>query len=93
MLDTMQKELLSKSRKMTEESIVEVKTMDELKKAIDSKKVARGMFCNAPECEDCIKEKSGGASTRGILMDKKAAGRCIHCGKPAKAVVHFAKSY
>jgi prolyl-tRNA synthetase len=93
MLESMQNELLVKSKKMTEANIVEVKTMDELKKAIDNKKVARGMFCNVPECEDFIKDKSGGASTRGILMEKKASGKCIHCGKPAKVVVHFAKSY
>ncbi len=93
MLEAMQKELLTKSKKLTEANIVDVKSMDELKKAIDSKKAARGLFCNVPECEDYIKEKTDGVTTRGILMDHKAAGKCIHCGKPAKVIVHFAKSY
>jgi prolyl-tRNA synthetase len=93
MLEAMQKELLTKSKKLTEANIVDVKSMDELMKAIKDKKAARGQFCNVPECEDYIKEKTDGVTTRGILMDKTASGKCIHCGKPAKVIVHFAKSY
>ncbi|MEM2916220.1 MAG: proline--tRNA ligase [Candidatus Woesearchaeota archaeon] len=93
MLDSMQKDLLSKSRKMTEEGIVDVKTMDELINAIKSKKAARANFCNTIECEDWIKDKTEGAGTRGIIMDKKPAGKCVHCGKPARVVAYFAKAY
>ncbi len=93
MLESMQKELLTKSKKLTEANIVDVKTMNELIKVIKEKKAARALFCNVPECEDIIKEKTDGATTRGILMDKKPTGKCINCGKPAKVVVHFAKSY
>lgn len=93
MLNAMQKDLHAKSKKMTEAAIVDVKSMDDLVKAIKNKQVGRGAFCNVPECEDIIKEKADGTSTRGILMDKKASGNCIQCGKPAKVIVHFAKSY
>ena len=93
MFADMQKDLLAKSRKVTEAAIVDVKTMDDLVKAIKEKKVGKGPFCNIPECEDIIKEKTGGASTRGIIMDKKPSGNCLQCGKPAKVIVHFAKSY
>lgn len=93
MLDAMQKDLLAKSKKLTEANIVDVKTMNELITVIKDRKVGRGPFCNIPSCEDYIKEKTGGASTRGIIMDKKPSGNCIHCGKPAKVIVHFAKSY
>ncbi len=93
MLDSMQKDLLAKSRKLTEAGIVDVKTMDELINAIKGKKAARAGFCNTPECEDWIKDKTEGAGTRGIMIDKKPAGKCVHCGKPAKVVAYFAKSY
>jgi prolyl-tRNA synthetase len=93
LLGTMQKDMLARSKKMTEAAIVDVKSLADLDKAIKDKKVGRGPFCNEPSCEDLIKEKADGVSTRGILMDKKASGNCIQCGKPAKVVVHFAKSY
>ncbi len=93
MLEQMQHDLFVRSKKLTEANIVDVTTMDELLKIIKDKKVGRGHFCNVPECEDSIKEKTEGASTRGVLMDKKAAGDCLHCGKPAKVIVHFGKSY
>jgi prolyl-tRNA synthetase family I len=92
-LATMQKEMLAKSKKMTDDAIVDVSSIDDLTKAIKSKKVGRGPFCNVPSCEDHIKDKTDGVSTRGVLMGKKATGNCIQCGKPAKVVVHFAKSY
>jgi prolyl-tRNA synthetase len=93
MLESMQKDLLAKSKKMTENAIVEVKTMDELVEAIKKRKIAKGQFCNIPECEDCIKEKTDGAGTRGITKGLKPTGKCIHCGKPAKVIVNFGKSY
>jgi prolyl-tRNA synthetase len=93
MLEAMQKEMLARSKKMTEEAVKDVKSLEELNKLIKERKVGRGPFCNEPKCEDAIKEKTDGATTRGILIDKKAAGKCIQCGKAAKAIVHFAKSY
>ncbi len=91
MLDMMQKDLLARSKKMTEDAIKDVKTLDELITVIKDKKVGRGLFCNESSCEDLIKDKTAGASTRGIVG--KASGKCIQCGKPAKVIVHFAKSY
>jgi prolyl-tRNA synthetase len=93
MLNAMQKDMHARSKKMTEEAVKDVKSVDELNKLIKDKKVGRGPFCNEPSCEDAIKEKADGATTRGILMDKKASGKCVQCGKAAKAIVHFAKSY
>jgi prolyl-tRNA synthetase len=93
MLAGMQKDLLAKSKRMTEANIADVKSMTELVKVIKDKKVGRAPFCNVPSCEDYIKEKTDGASTRGILVDKKPVGNCVHCGKPAKVIVHIAKSY
>ncbi len=93
MIDSMQKDLLAKSKKLTEEGIVDVKTMDDLIEAIKNKKAVRAPFCNTPECEYWIKDKSEGAGTRGIIMDKKPEGKCVHCKKPAKVVAYFAKAY
>lgn len=91
MLDAMQKDMLARSRKMTEEAVVEVSSTEELAKAVGDKKIGRGPFCNTPACEDAIKEKSDGASSRGIVGKKK--GPCIECGRPATALTLFGKSY
>jgi prolyl-tRNA synthetase len=53
----------------------------------------RGMWCGERACEDAIKEKTG-ATTRNMPFDQKNLGNtCVHCGKPAKHMVYFAKAY
>jgi prolyl-tRNA synthetase len=94
MFDTMQKNLLNKSKKLILDNIIEAKDMGDLIKAIQNKKIAKAKFCNTIECEDWIKDKTGGATTRGIPLDsKKPSGKCIHCNKPAKVWVYIAKAY
>jgi len=94
MLADMQDDLFKKSKKMMLDNVVEVKNMDELKKAVKDKKIAKAKFCNETKCEDNIKDKTGGATTRGIpLGSKKPAGKCVYCSKPAKVWVHIAKAY
>jgi prolyl-tRNA synthetase len=69
--------------------------MDELMKAIKNKKIALTPLCSNLECEDYIKDKTGGAKTLNMpfkqpsLEDKK----CVWCGKPASYIVYVAKSY
>jgi len=53
----------------------------------------RGMWCGERVCEDAIKEKTG-ATTRNMPFDQANLGdTCVHCGKPAKYMVYFAKAY
>jgi len=84
-------DLYKKSKKFLEESIVKVKTMEELKKAVKDKKMALASFCNEPECEDWIKDKTGGATSRCIKEEIK--GKCIYCKKDSQYLVYFAKAY
>ena len=93
-MDDIQDILYEKSKKNLLKSIVKVKTMDELKKAIDDKRFALAPFCGNPGCEDYIKEETGGADSRCIPFDQeKIKGKCIRCDKEAKFLVYFAKSY
>jgi len=93
-LHYMHKNLLNKSKKLTQKNIVEVKNMSELKKAIENKKIAKAKFCNTIKCEEWIKDKTKGASTRGIpLGSKRPTGKCIHCNNPAQVWVHIARAY
>jgi len=68
--------------------------MDEFKKAIDNKKLVRALFCGEASCEDYIKDKTNGASSRNIPFGQKlVTGKCVHCGKQAKYSVYFGKGY
>jgi len=94
-LEDIHENLYRKSEENFRNSIVEVETMDELKKVIADKKMALAPFCNDPDCEDLIKEKTGGASTRNIPYDKKVkkGAKCVQCNKDAKVMIYIAKAY
>ena len=64
-------------------------------KAIKDRKMVRAPWCRETSCEDWIKDKSGGAKSINIPFDqpKKISGKCTHCGKTAKCMALFAKSY
>ena len=86
--------LYKKSKKMFEDNLVEVKNMDEFKKAIEGKKLAKALFCGEADCEELIKDSTGGAGSRNIPYGQKlVTGKCVHCGKQAKYSVIFGKSY
>ena len=90
--------LKSKSDMFMKDKIIDCKTKDNLKKAIENKKIAKVNFCSIDkEGEKCAEyiEKEINAQVRGILANKKeiARGKCIICGKPAKEVVYIGKTY
>ena len=94
-LDEIQKEMFEKAKDRFENSIVEVKTFKEFEKAIDNKKLIKMNWCGETSCEEEIKSKTG-ASTRCVLLEdinKKLTGVCPHCGKVAKEIMYFSKSY
>jgi len=94
-LEAIQKDLLKKAEKNLKESIVVAKTWDEFMQGMKDKKLIQTNFCGETECEDNIKDKSGGATSRCIPFNKKLDKntKCVHCGKTAKEVIYFSKSY
>ncbi len=94
LLEDIQSNLLKRSKKVLEESIIEAKTMDQFSKAIDAKKLVKALCCGSGDCEASIKEKTNGAGSRNIpFSEKLVAGNCIWCGKQAKYNVLWGKSY
>ncbi|MEK6847712.1 MAG: proline--tRNA ligase [Nanoarchaeota archaeon] len=77
---------------------VNCKSKTEVKKAVDSGKMARVNWCSIDEpgikCAEVI-EKETGANIRGILANKKekAKGKCIVCNRQANEIAYIAKSY
>jgi prolyl-tRNA synthetase len=91
----MELDMFNKAKKFLKESIVETNDWNEFTDAIKKRKVVKCYFCNEAECEDWIKDKTGGATSRCIPLDSKKpeGAECVHCGKPAKVEIYFSKSY
>jgi len=89
--------LIKESDKVFTNKIVDARTLDSMKKLIESGNIVRCGFCSVAldgkKCAEIVEEKTG-AEVRGTnLIEEKAEGNCIVCGKPAKCVVYVARSY
>lgn len=92
--EQMEFDMFNKAKKRLESQIVETADWDEFVKGIKERKIVKTVFCGESECEDWIKDKTGGASSRCIPFDSRITeGNCVHCGKPAKVEIYFSKSY
>ena len=93
-LDDVQDSLLSKAKKLLKDSIVVVKNFKELENAVNNKKMAKALFCGEIECEDWIKDKTKGVTSRCIpFKQENVSGKCVYCGKKANYLVYFARNY
>jgi prolyl-tRNA synthetase len=95
LLEEMQKSLFKKAKKRMQEETIEVSNWKEFEKAIKNKKLVKINWCNETECEDWIKSKTGASTRCSPLEEKenKPKGVCPHCGKSAKTIMYFSKSY
>jgi len=94
LLDEIQNNLYNKAKKFLDGNIVDTDDWDSFMNTIKSRKIAKALFCGSAECEDWIKDKTGGATSRCIPFEQKnVKGKCIHCGKEAKFWVYFSKNY
>ena len=54
----------------------------------------KAMWCGDSECEDKLKELTGGVKSRCIPFNEEhLADTCVCCGKPAKHMVFWGKQY
>ncbi len=61
---------------------------------IENKILAFALFCDDPNCEEAIKEKTGAKTLNKPLGQKELKGKkCIFCNKEAKAYFYFGKTY
>jgi len=94
LLETIQKSLFMKAKKLLNDNIAEVKNWKEFEDAVKNKKIVKANFCNVTECEDEIKSKLEGAKALNIPFNQEGLEKnCAHCGKKAKVIAYFAKSY
>ena len=94
-LETIQSDMYNRAKDFLDSHIDTALTLDEMKEKFnDNRGFIKAMWCGSEECEDEIKFETGGASSRCICKGEEAIGdTCIYCGKPAKHMVYFGKSY
>jgi prolyl-tRNA synthetase len=93
-LAQMHEEMYNKAEEFLKTSIVKVKTWEEFQNAIKENKIVSCSWCNDGSCEEGIKDKLNGVTTRCIPLDSKPVkGKCPHCGKDASVEMYFSRSY
>lgn len=86
--------LAERSWRIMRQMVVEVSSIDEAKKVISERRIAKFDWCGSVECAEQLKAAAGG-ELRGSRFDQLEvpSGPCIVCGKNAAEVVYFARAY
>ncbi|MCH8004031.1 MAG: proline--tRNA ligase [Nanoarchaeota archaeon] len=93
-LEDIQNSLFNKAKKFLNSNIVESKNWNDFLKYIKNRKLVKANFCGNIKCEDEIKDKTDGATSRLIpFQQPKKIGKCIKCNKEGKFLVIFGKAY
>ena len=95
MLKQVHEELVARARKNLEEKTFVATNMDEFLDIAENKPgYIKAMWCGEVECEDAIKEKTGGVKSRCIpFVEDHLSDVCVCCGKPAKHMVVWGRQY
>ncbi len=95
-LEQMQDEMLNKAKTFLKNNIERATKWEDFVDLIQERKLSLVPFCGIDKCEDDIKEKTGGATSRCIPLDASdvsKGAKCIHCGKEAHSLTYFGKAY
>jgi len=92
-LEEIQKDLYKKAYNHLRNNIHEARTYDEFKELIQKGGYVKIMWCGNRECEDKIKEDTQATSRCMPFDEKDFSDTCPVCGKKAKHLIYFAKSY
>ena len=95
MLKQVHEELVARARKNLEEKTYVATNMEEFLDIAENKPgYIKAMWCGELECEDAIKEKTGGVKSRCIpFVEDHLSDVCVCCGKSAKHMVVWGRQY
>jgi prolyl-tRNA synthetase len=90
-----QESLFNKANKHLKSSIIKTEDKKEFYKLLKDKKLVYVDFCGNVDCEEQIKENSGGATSRCVPLDanEPQSKKCINCDKDATVEIYFSKNY
>lgn len=94
-LETIQHDMYEKAKEFLDSHIDTAVTLDEMiEKFKNNRGFIKACWCGDEACEDEVKALTGGASTRCLIEDEeKISDTCIFCGKPARHMAYWGKSY
>jgi len=94
-LETIQKDMYHRAKEFLDSHLDTATTMEEMVEKFKSKRgFIKAMWCGDEVCEGEIKYETGGAGSRCIPFDSEhLSDKCIYCGKEAKHMVIWGKSY
>ncbi len=95
MLAFVHDELVARAKKNLEEKTHTATTYEEFLDVAENKSgFIKAMWCGDSECEDKLKEVTGGVKSRCIpFHEEKLADTCVCCGRPAKHMVVWGRQY
>lgn len=93
LLEEIQKDMFNKALDFLKNNIHKVKAYDEFKKVIKKGGIIQSCWCGERKCEDKVKDDTGAKIINIPFEQEKVFCDCIICGKKAKVVANFAKSY
>ena len=94
-LETIQNDMYNKAKAFLDSHIYEATTLEEMVEKFKSDRgLIKARWCGDEECEGEVKYATGGAATRCLIEDEEMiSDKCIYCGKPAKHMAYWGKSY
>ena len=87
--------MYDKARRNLEEKTFVAHSFDEFLDISQNKPgFIKAMWCGDAECEDKLKDATGGVKSRCIpFSEEHLSDTCVCCGKPAKHMVYWGKQY
>jgi prolyl-tRNA synthetase len=94
LLEDIQTNMFKQAKKFMDDNTNTATNFDELKELLINKRgFVKAMWCGDSECEKKVKEETT-ATLRCIPFEQEEiSDRCAVCGREAKKMVYFAKSY
>ena len=93
-LDDIQGGLLRRASEFLAENTHDANSLDELRRVLSEKGgIVRVPWCGSSDCEQKMKEASGGKVLNVPLGQGTPRLRCLGCGKEAHSLANFGRSY
>ncbi len=95
LLKDIHQNMFNMAKEYRDKKIYYARNFEEFKQGIEEGKgFVKAPWCGETDCELEIKAETG-ATTRCMPLDEHDTikGVCVHCGKPAKKIMYFGKSY
>ncbi len=93
LMDEIHRNLFNKATDFLKKNTHKVKTYSELKEMLKKGGFLQACWCGNAACEDKVKEETGAKITNIPFEQEKVFSDCVVCGKKAKFVVNFARTY